>query len=113
MKWKLIWTRKQRKNFPSEQARHRGGTSTGLYVLFMSPVNSPLMSASQIKNINRRLENIAKEASEELDCVCEHELWRNLGFDAIDSLEDDSNRAKANYYYGQWQTAKEVQEALG
>lgn len=55
---------------------------------------------------------MSKEAAEELDRVCEHELWRNIGFDAIDSLQDNSNRAKANYYYGQWQTVKEIQESI-
>ena len=70
------------------------------------------MSAFQLKNIHRRLENMSKEASEELDRVCEHSVWRSLGFDAIDSLEDNSSRAKANYYYGQWQIVKELQESL-
>ncbi len=70
------------------------------------------MSAFQLKNIQRRLENMSKEAAEELDRVCEHELWRNIGFDAIDSLQDNSSRAKANYYYGQWQTVKEIQESI-
>ena len=70
------------------------------------------MSVVQIKNLNRRLENLVKEASLELDKACGHELWRNVGFDAFDGLEDAERRARANYYYGQWQTVRELQEAL-
>ncbi len=71
------------------------------------------MSITQIKNLNRRLENLAKEASRELNKECGHELWQRIGFDAFDGLEDPSKRAKANYYYGQWQTVKELQEVIG
>ncbi len=71
------------------------------------------MSLAQIKNLNRRLLNISTEASKELDKTCGNELWRNLGFDAFDSLKDPNQRARANYYYGQLQTAKELQEVFG
>ncbi len=55
---------------------------------------------------------MANEAIQELDKACGHELWRNLGFDAFDGLEDSDRRARANYYYGQWQTVRELQENL-
>ena len=41
------------------------------------------MSVVQIKNLNRRLENLAAEASKELDKACGNELWRNFGFEAL------------------------------
>ena len=71
------------------------------------------MSIVQVKNLNRRLENLAREATHELDKTCGNELWRNLGFDAFDSLKDPDQRARANYYYGQLQIAKELQEVFG
>ncbi len=70
------------------------------------------MSLAQIKNLNRRLDNLAKEASRELDKACGNELWRNIGFDAFDGLVDVDRRATANYYYGQWLTVREIQEQL-
>ncbi len=70
------------------------------------------MSAFQVKNLNRRLENLAKEATKELDKVCGNELWRNVGFDAFDGLKDTDRRSRANYYYGQLQTVRELQEVL-
>ena len=42
------------------------------------------MSAVQVKNLNRRLENLANEATKELDKACGNELWRNVGFEAFD-----------------------------
>ena len=70
------------------------------------------MSKVQIKSLQRRLENLSKEASFELDKACGHNLWRNIGFDAFDGLEDADRRARANYYYVQLQTAQELQEKL-
>ncbi len=70
------------------------------------------MSIVQIRNLNRRLENLASEASKELDKACGNELWKNYGFEAFDSLKDIDRRAIANYYYGQLQTVKELQEVL-
>ncbi len=70
------------------------------------------MSISQIKNLNRRLDNLANEATCELDKVCGNELWRNLGFDAFDGLEDSERRSRANYYYGQLQTVREIQSVF-
>ena len=45
------------------------------------------MSAAQVKNLQRRLDNLACEAETELDRACGHDLWRSIGFDAFDSLE--------------------------
>ena len=70
------------------------------------------MSQVQIKSLHRRLNNLANEATQELNKACGHELWLNLGFDAFDGLEDSERRERANYYYGQWQTVRELQEAL-
>ena len=70
------------------------------------------MSIAQIKNLNRRLENMAHEATNQLNKVCGNELWRSIGFEAIDVLSDSERRARANYYYGQWQTVRELQETL-
>ena len=71
------------------------------------------MSIAQVKNLQRRLDNLNREAESELIKVCGHELWRSLGFDAFDGLDDVDKRASANYYYGQWQTVRELQDALG
>ncbi len=70
------------------------------------------MSVVQVKNLQRRLDNLLSEATQELDRSCGHELWRSIGFDAFDGLEDAERRAVANYYYGQWQTAKELLDAI-
>ena len=70
------------------------------------------MSIVQIKNLSRRLENLANEATHELDKTCGNELWRSIGFDAFDGLSDPERRATANYYYGQWQTVRELRESL-
>jgi len=71
------------------------------------------MSISQIKNLQRRLANLEQEATAELNRACGHELWMSLGFDALDSLEDVDRRARANYYYGQLQTVRELQRVIG
>ena len=68
------------------------------------------MSISQIKNLNRRLDNLSKEASLELDKLCGNELWKSIGFEAFDCLPDAGLRASANYYFGQYQTARELQD---
>ncbi len=70
------------------------------------------MSIVQIKNLHRRLDNLANEATNELNKACGHELWQNIGFDAFDSLKDSERRAMANYYYGQLQTVRELQDSL-
>ena len=68
------------------------------------------MSISQIKNLNRRLENLSNEASLELDKLCGNQLWKSIGFEAFDGLADSDLRASANYYYGQFLTARELQD---
>ena len=70
------------------------------------------MSAVQIKSLNRRLENLENEATKELDKACGNNLWKNLGFTALDDLADAERRSRANYYYGQLQTVQELIEAL-
>ena len=71
------------------------------------------MAIAQIKNLQRRLANLEAEAVEEINRACGHELWQSLGFDALDSVEDADRRARANYYYGQLQTVRELKDALG
>jgi hypothetical protein len=71
------------------------------------------MSVAQIKNLQRRLANLEAEATEELNRACGHELWQTLGFDAFDSLDDADRRARANYYYGQLQSVRELKEVVG
>ncbi len=56
---------------------------------------------------------MASEAMHELDKACGHELWRNLGFDAFENLDTPESKERANYYYGQLQTVRELQEILG
>ncbi|MEI6830873.1 MAG: hypothetical protein WCK64_13640 [Synechococcaceae cyanobacterium ELA445] len=70
------------------------------------------MSIAQVKNLQRRLGNLEQEAVEELNRACGHGLWASLGFDALDTLEDSDLRARANYYYGQLQTVRELQQVL-
>ena len=52
----------------------------------------------------------SKEASSELNKLCGNELWKSIGFEAFDGLADAGLRASANYYYGQFQTARELQD---
>ncbi len=70
------------------------------------------MSVVQIKNLNRRLDILAKEASEALDKACGTQLWRSMGFDAFDGIDDFERRSIANYYFGQLQTVNEVRDSL-
>ncbi len=71
------------------------------------------MSVAQIKNLQRRLANLEQEATEEVTRASGHELWQSLGFDALDSIEDPELRARANYYYGQLQTVRELKASIG
>jgi hypothetical protein len=71
------------------------------------------MSIAQIKNLQRRLANLEQEAIAEISRACGHELWQSLGFDALDAIEDADRRARANYYYGQLQTVRELSDVLG
>ncbi len=70
------------------------------------------MSAAQIKSLNRRLDNLASEADHELKKACGNELWKSIGFEAFDGLKDNEKRSLANYYFGQWQTVRELQESM-
>jgi hypothetical protein len=70
------------------------------------------MAIAQIKNLQRRLGVLEEEAVAELTRACGHELWQSLGFDALDALEDQDRRARANYYYGQLMTARELRAVL-
>ena len=66
------------------------------------------MSLSKSKNLERRLNLIAEEATSELNKVCESSLWETLGFVYFDQLDTKDKIAKANFYYGQLQTIKEL-----
>ena len=56
------------------------------------------MSVSKSKNLERKLDNFAKEAKNELNNVCGSSLWESLGFVFFDQLEDSEKIAKANFY---------------
>tara|TARA_B100001769_G_C21493347_1_gene286053 strand:- start:50 stop:262 length:213 start_codon:yes stop_codon:yes gene_type:complete len=66
------------------------------------------MSISKSKNLERKLNNIAQEATNELNNVCGSSLWESLGFMFFDQLEDTEKIAKANFYYGQLQIINEI-----
>ena len=66
------------------------------------------MSISKSKNLERKLNNIAQEATIELNNVCGSSLWETLGFIFFDQLEDPEKIAKANFYYGQLQIINEI-----
>jgi hypothetical protein len=70
------------------------------------------MSIAQVKNLQRRLNLLEQEATAELTRACGHELWQNLGFDALDAIEDSERRARANFYYGQLQAVRQLIEVL-
>ena len=66
------------------------------------------MSLSKSKNLERRLNLLAEEATSELNKVCESSLWETLGFVYFDQLDTKDKIAKANFYYGQLQTINEI-----
>ena len=66
------------------------------------------MSLSKSKNLERRLNLLAEDAITELNKVCESSLWETLGFTYFDQLDNKDKIAKANFYYGQLQTIKEI-----
>ena len=70
------------------------------------------MSISKSKNLARRLQILANEATEELNKVCESTHWQSLGFVFFDQLENKEKVAKANYYYGQLNLIKEIDQFL-
>ena len=67
-----------------------------------------MLSLSKSKNLERRLNLLAKEATSELNKVCESSLWESLGFVYFDQLDSKDKIAKANFYYGQLQTINEL-----
>lgn len=71
------------------------------------------MAIAQIKNLQRRLANLEQEAEAELDRACGNHLWASVGPDVIDALEISAERARANYYYGQLMTVRELQGVMG
>ena len=94
-----------------EESLSKGGKN--IVYLYYGLTAHQFMSIAQIKNLQRKLDNLSIEANQKLDQACGHELWRNIGFDAFDQLPNASSREQANYYYGQWQTVKEIQEMIG
>ena len=66
------------------------------------------MSLSRSKNLERRLNILAQEATSELNKVCGSSLWETLGFVYFDQLESKDKIAKANFYYGQLQAINEI-----
>jgi len=70
------------------------------------------MSVSKSKNLERKLDNFAKEAKNELNNVCGSTLWESLGFVFFDQLEDSDKIAKANFYYGQLQIINEIKISI-
>jgi hypothetical protein len=70
------------------------------------------VSIAQVKNLQRRLNLLEQEATGEVSRACGHELWQSLGFDALDAIEDPERRARANFYFGQLQTARQLLEVL-
>ena len=66
------------------------------------------MSLSKSKNLERRLNLLAEDATSELNKVCESSLWEAMGFVYFDQLDSKDKIAKANFYYGQLQTINEI-----
>ena len=67
-----------------------------------------VLSLFKSKNLERRLNLLAEEATSELNKVCESSLWESLGFVYFDQLDSKDKIAKANFYYGQLQTINEI-----
>ena len=82
-----------------------------LYSIFVLDALVP-MSVSKSKNLERKLDNFAKEAKNELNNVCGSSLWESLGFVFFDQLEDSEKIAKANFYYGQLQIINEIKFSI-
>ena len=70
------------------------------------------MSISRSKNLERKLNNFAEDATNELNNVCGSNLWESLGFIFFDELKDPEKIAKANFYYGQLQIIKEIKFSI-
>ena len=83
-----------------------------LYSIFVLNCFVWFMSLSKSKNLERKLDNFAKEAKNELNNVCGSSLWESLGFVFFDQLEDSEKIAKANFYYGQLQIINEIKFSI-
>ena len=83
-----------------------------LYSIFVLCKYNWPMSVSKSKNLERKLDNFAKEARNELNNVCGSSLWESLGFVFFDQLEDSEKIAKANFYYGQLQIINEIKFSI-
>ena len=83
-----------------------------LYSIFVLCKYCLPMSVSKSKNLERKLDNFAKEAKNELNNVCGTSLWESLGFVFFDQLEDSEKIAKANFYYGQLQIINEIKFSI-
>ena len=70
------------------------------------------MSFSKSKNLERKLNNFANEATNEINNVCGSTLWQNLGFVFFDQLKNPEKIAKANFYYGQLQLINEIKLSI-
>ena len=70
------------------------------------------MSISKSKNLERKLNNIAQEATKELNNICGSNLWESLGFVFFDQLDDLEKTAKANFYYGQLLLINEIKYSV-
>jgi len=84
----------------------------GLYSTFVLNKYFLPMSVSKSKNLERKLDNFAREAKNELNNVCGSSLWESLGFVFFDELEDSQKIAKANFYYGQLQIINEIKFSI-
>ena len=82
------------------------------YSIFVLSKYSLPMSVSKSKNLERKLDNFAKEAKNQLNNVCGSSLWESLGFVFFDQLEDSQKIAKANFYYGQLQIINELKFSI-
>ena len=70
------------------------------------------MSLARSKNLERKLNLIFNEATNELNNVCGCNLWETLGFIYFDQLDSKDKIAKANFYYGQLQLVKELKSSF-
>ena len=71
------------------------------------------MAVAQLKNLQRRLQLLSDEAEQGLHPVCGHEVGESVGPGAVDGVEDPDRRAEANYWDGQWNVVRELQESIG
>jgi len=79
-----------------------------IFIVYLYYEYKLTLSISKSKNLERRLNLLAEEATSELNKVCESSLWETLGFVYFDQLDSKDKIAKANFYYGQLQTINEI-----